>query len=56
MSDRVILISFLAGPILRFKSGVHLAVRLRFKVIKVSWANHFFSKCPIKISNGQSKS
>ena len=55
MSDRVILISFLAGPILRFKSGVHLAVRLRFKVIKV-FGPIIFSKWPIKISNGQSKS
>ena len=40
MSDRVILISFLAGPIHKlFKSGVHFAVRwiLRFLGAIICW-------------------
>ena len=53
MSDRVILISFLAGPIHKlFKSGVHFAVRW---ILRFLGAHHFFQiaqqnfKWPIKI-------
>ena len=54
MSDKVILISFLAGPLVHkpLKSGVHFAVRWILIFLGLS----FFFKWPIKISNGPSKS
>ena len=54
MSDKVILISFLAGPLVHkpLKSGVHFAVRW----ILIFLGPSFYFKWPIKISNGPSKS
>ena len=50
MSDRAILISFLAGPHIHklFKSGVHFAEWWILRFL----GPLFFSKWPIKISNG----
>ena len=54
MSDRVILTTFLAWPIILklFESGVHLAVRWILRFL----GPIIFSKWPIKLSKGPSKS
>ena len=53
MSDKVILITLIAGPIDKlFKSGIHFAVMWILRFL----GSIFCSKWPIKISNSSSKS